>query len=107
MKRVDARRANGYRRDALRNRVSTMGLPCALCGQPIDYSLPAGHPLSYELDEIIPVSLGGDPLDPCNVQPAHRICNERRHNKTMEQWIVEQRAKNTNTIPPPHPTTDW
>lgn len=55
-----------------------MGLPCALCGKSIDYSLPVGHPMSYELDEIVPVSKGGDPLDPGNVQPAHRCCNQSK-----------------------------
>ena len=72
---------NYLARVALRNRVKAMGLPCALCGRPIDYTLPAGDPMSYELDEIIPVSLGGDPLDLDNVQPAHRICNQRKSNK--------------------------
>lgn len=55
-----------------------MGLPCALCGKAIDYSLPAGHPMSYELDEIVPVSKGGSPFDKANVQPAHRRCNQRK-----------------------------
>ena len=49
--------SNGTRRRDLRRRVASMGLPCALCGAPIDYSLPAGHPLSFELDEIVPVRL--------------------------------------------------
>lgn len=75
------RRANGSRRTKLRDRVRRKGLPCALCGQPIDYSLPAGHPMSYELDEIVPVSRGGDPLDERNVQPAHRVCNQRKGNR--------------------------
>lgn len=69
---------NGHRRRTLRKRVESLGLPCAICGKPIDYSLPPGHPMCYELDEVVPVALGGDPLDPRNVQPAHRICNERK-----------------------------
>lgn len=72
------RYANGHRRRVLRQRVAAQGLPCAICGRPIDYSLPAGHPMSYELDEVVPVSRGGSPTDPRNVQPAHRICNERK-----------------------------
>lgn len=32
------------------------------------------------MDEILPVSLGGDPLDFENTQPAHWICNARRGN---------------------------
>lgn len=75
------RRSNGARRTALRKRVAAMGMPCALCGQAIDYSLPAGDPMSYELDEIIPVSRGGDPFDIDNVQPSHRICNQRKGNR--------------------------
>lgn len=75
------RRANGTRRTALRKRVAAMGLPCHLCGKPIDYELPAGHSMSYELDEIVPVSKfskGGYAsanecaLDINNVKPAHR-----------------------------------
>ena len=36
--------------------------------------------MSFEVDEIIPVSLGGDPLSRENTQPTHRICNERKGN---------------------------
>lgn len=72
------RYANGNARRKLRARIRSLGLPCAICGRPIDYSLPAGHPMSYELDEVVPVSRGGSPTDPRNVQPAHRICNERK-----------------------------
>lgn len=74
------RRKNGSRRDAIRRRWKAIGAPCALCGHAIDYSLPAGHPMSFEVDEIVPVSKGGDPLDFSNTQPAHRICNQRKGN---------------------------
>lgn len=83
------RRSNGSRRTALRKRMAAKGLPCALCGGTIDYSLPAGDPMSFELDEIIPVSRyqeGGYvtpeqcALDPENHQPTHRICNQRKGN---------------------------
>ncbi len=72
------RYSNGARRRAIRARWKAIGAPCALCGKPIDYSLPAGHPMSFEVDEIIPVSRGGDPLDFSNTQPAHRSCNQRK-----------------------------
>lgn len=32
-------------------------------------------------DEIVPVSRGGSPIDPGNVQPAHRIRNRRKGNR--------------------------
>lgn len=37
--------------------------------------------MAFEVDEIIPVSHGGDPLSKENTQPTHRICNERKGNK--------------------------
>lgn len=80
MAKPNPRRTNGAKRTALRNRVKALGLPCAICGQPIDYSLSAGDPMSYELDEIVPVSKGGSPYDFDNVQPAHRICNQQKGN---------------------------
>ena len=81
MSKPNPRRSNGSRRNKLRARVRAMGLPCHICGGAIDYSLPAGHPMAYELDEIVPVSRGGDPYDPGNVAPAHRICNQRKGNR--------------------------
>lgn len=83
---ANPRRSNGNARNKLSKWLRSQGLPCALCGQPIDYSLPAGHPLSFEVDEIHPVSRWREfgyasataaALDRDNVQPAHRICNER------------------------------
>ena len=70
------RYANGHRRRAIRDRWRSIGAPCALCGKPIDYSLPAGHPMSFEVDEVVPVGKGGDPLDFGNTQPCHRLCNQ-------------------------------
>lgn len=78
------RYANGSARRKVRAWLKDQGRPCHLCGGAIDYSLPAGHPMSFEVDEIVPVSKGGSPIDPSNVAPAHRICNERRGNKSLE-----------------------
>ncbi|BDF40062.1 hypothetical protein CE91St33_01240 [Eggerthella lenta] len=95
MAKPNPRRSNGARRDALRKRVAAMGLPCHICGLPIDYSLTTyvdptdgktkRHPMSFELDELVPVSKGGNPLDISNVAPSHRICNQRRGNKTLRK----------------------
>ena len=54
--------------------------------------------MSFEVDEIIPVSLGGNPLDRSNVDAAHRICNERRGNGT---------SRPAHPSVPPVVTTDW
>lgn len=72
---------NGNRRRKLRARLQALGLPRAICGRPIDYGLPAGDTMNFEVDEIVPVSLGGDELDWSNLQPAHRACNQRKSNR--------------------------
>lgn len=76
-----SRYANGHARRQVRAWLRAQGLPCHICGRPIDYDLPAGDPWSFEVDEIVPVSRGGSPIDRANVAPAHRICNERRGNR--------------------------
>lgn len=80
---ANPRNANGSARRKLRAWLKAQGRPCHLCGGAIDYSLPAGDPMSFEVDEIIPVSKGGDPLDRANVDAAHRICNQRRGNRDI------------------------
>lgn len=101
------RRSNGSLRTKLRKQMAAKGLPCALCGQAIDYSLPAGDPMSFELDEIIPVSRyqeGGYAtpeqcaLDSNNHQPAHRICNQKKGNR-----MVSSLAQSTPIIT----SRDW
>lgn len=84
---ANPRYANGSARRKLRAWLKAQGRPCHICGQAIDYSLPAGDPLSFEVDEIVPVSKGGDPLDRSNVAAAHRICNQRRGNRDIGQKL--------------------
>ncbi|MBG6083253.1 HNH endonuclease signature motif containing protein [Zhihengliuella flava] len=84
------RRANGSARTKLRKRVIREESICWLCGKPVDKSLPHGLPGSPEVDEIVPVSKGGSPLERDNVRLAHRICNQRRGNKDPD--AVRQRA---------------
>ena len=64
----DPRLKTGARR-RLRERVASLRQPCHKCGREIDYSGP------WDLDEIVPRVLGGDPLDPGNVAASHVRCN--------------------------------
>ena len=93
MTKRNPRTANGHARRKLRARVKLEGRECGICHQPIDYSLPAGHPWSYELDEIIPVSLGGSPYDYNNVQAVHRFCNQKKGNKIIRQPALQPEKK--------------
>jgi 5-methylcytosine-specific restriction endonuclease McrA len=50
---------------------------CALCGQPIDYTLPHKDPGEYVVDHILSLHRGGaDTL--ANKQAAHRLCNAKK-----------------------------
>ena len=73
-------------------RFKAMGLPCAICGKPIDYSIPSSpqEKWSFVIDEKIPVSRWKEfgysspeacADDPENIQPAHRFCNALKSNK--------------------------
>lgn len=106
--RSNPRRANGARRDAIRARWRSIGDPCWLCGRAIDYTLGMvvdehgrrrPHPMSFVVDEIVPVSRGGDPLDFANTRPAHWICNARRGDGT--------RRKAPTPLPLPLPFAEW
>ncbi len=68
------RRTNGTKRDKIRARVLREETHCWLCGEQVDTSLPHGLPQSPEVDEIIPVSKGGDPYNRSNCRLAHRLC---------------------------------
>lgn len=92
---TDPRNKNGSLRRRNRQRFKVMQCPCGICKGmlgPIHYDEPSDskHPLSFVIDEIIPVSkyyLGGyrDPRaaaeDFNNLTAAHYICNQLKSNK--------------------------
>lgn len=109
---VNPRWKNG-RRKKYRARFKAMGLPCHLCGRPIHYDEPsdAQHPLSFVIDEIVPVSRfreGGYSSpeaaadDWNNLAPAHYICNSKRGNKMPCDMAKVRCEKQINL-----PDGDW
>lgn len=78
---ANPRYANGHRRRRLRRRVLAHYTHCALCGRWVDKTLPYTDPGAPEVDEIIPLSLGGDPLAWSNLALVHRRCNQQKGNK--------------------------
>ena len=82
------RRANGHRRDQVRRRVLAEEDVCWLCGQHVDKTLHHLHPLAPEVDEILPVSLGGSPFERANCRLSHRLCNSRRGNGTRGRKVA-------------------
>ena len=93
----NVRYANYQGRVNLRRWLKSQARPCWICrafGKPgtIDYSLPAGHPLSFEVDELVPVSKGGSPTSRSNVDAAHRCCNQWRGNRSVEEVLAIARG---------------
>ena len=86
---ANPRRANGHRRNQVVARVKREESDCWLCGKPVDKTLHWLNPWAAEVDEIIPVSLGGSPFDRKNCRLSHRDCNNRRGNGTKPRTRVE------------------
>lgn len=84
MSKPNPRRSNSTKRNALRKRVLREEDTCGICFKPVDVTLPHGTPESPEVDEIIPVSKGGDPYDRKNCRLTHRLCNQKRGNGDRE-----------------------
>lgn len=89
------------KRESIRKWLLSTQDRCALCGKEIDKTLKTPHPMSPEVDEIIPISKGGDPYDRDNVQLVHRICNQRKGNK-----IIGVDETSITRLPIPH-SQDW
>lgn len=87
------RRANGHRRNQLRAQVLREEDVCWLCGQPVDKTLPPYLEGSPEVDEVIPIAEGGDPLDRANCHLAHRLCNVRRGQQTKKKLRAKRALK--------------
>ena len=92
--------------------VRSLGQPCWLCGYPIDLSLDTQRdPLGSSVDEVVPRSHGGDPLDLANLRHAHRICNTSRGNRTPSDALRtrcrELVAKHLGIEPEPSGTRTW
>lgn len=81
------RNGRPYRRLCAQQRA--LGLPCWWCGDPIRYDitgeLARRHRDAFTLDHAIPLSRGGDLLNPANARSAHRRCNSARGNRTDPQ----------------------
>lgn len=95
------------RRKKYQQRFRAMQAPCGICkGRlgAIHYDEPSDskHPLSFVIDEIIPVSLwqqagysspSAAADDWHNVQPAHYICNQKKGNKINFSFDGKKKAK--------------
>lgn len=58
---------------------------CAICGKPVDFSIPYPNPMCATVDHIIPIAMGGHPSDLENLQLAHFKCNREKGQSTAPQ----------------------
>lgn len=103
--------ANGHRRRELVKRVKAEETNCALCGKPVDKTItytPGQHgpkckgstctgcvpdPMRGEVDEDIPRSRGGSPYDRANCHLTHRICNQYKSDRTLDEARTGRTAR--------------
>lgn len=73
---------NTTQRDRDRGIIRRTKPPCAICDDPIDYSLPHTDPKSYVVDHVLPLALTGPTGDVLeNKQAAHRDCNRAKSDR--------------------------
>ncbi|NEG89165.1 HNH endonuclease signature motif containing protein [Bifidobacterium aerophilum] len=109
MSKGNPRKRNGWRRNQLVARVRAAYDVCAICGKPVDKSLRSPHPMSAEVDELVPVSRGGDPLDFGNCRLTHRRCNRLKSDKSdaYARGLLSRRSEPPATALPFTTSGDW
>lgn len=69
------------RNNTWKNRVLALiqrdGMTCGLCGQPLDFNVMPGRPMSITIDHILPKVHGGGNLR-SNLHLTHQLCNSTR-----------------------------
>ena len=85
-------RRNTTTRDRHRQTIARARPDCALCGEPIDYTITDRlHPRAFVVDHIIPLARGGtDTLD--NKQAAHRECNAKKAARLIAPIVRRSRT---------------
>ena len=77
--------ANGHRRRQLTARIKATATHCALCHQPLRPELEWPDDWCTVIDEDIPRSKGGSPLDPENTSALHNVCNRFKGTMTLRE----------------------
>lgn len=122
MSKPNPRNRNGNARRKLTARLKAERRGCWICrafGRPdrIDYDLPAGHPMCFEVDELKPVSRYREfgyasaqqcALDYRNVDATHRRCNQWKSNRSDDEVrAIASNTRRAKTKPLPQPFEDW
>ena len=97
---ANPRQANGHQRRRVVARVYREETVCGICELTVDKSLPyinpktgRPDPMSKSVDEIVPVSLGGSPIDRRNCRLTHLGCNQHRGDGTRPAATAVKRVR--------------
>ncbi len=79
-------------RDRHRAAIRRTRPPCAICGEPIDYTLHHLDDMAFQVDHVVPLAAGGpDTLE--NKQAAHRKCNRSKwHHTDRDAYTTKPRT---------------
>jgi len=99
---ADRRGRGGRPFERLKAQVKAESSHCAKCGKPLYPDLKWPHRWSTSIDHIIPLHLGGEPLDPANVQATHLTCNVREGNH-----IRNKGRKKPRPLPDRYTNDNW
>ena len=100
---------NGVHRaafDRAKKKIYATQTVCGICGKPVDFTKRYPHPLSPCIDHIIPVSKGGHPSDPDNLQLAHWTCNRQKSDKLSAKVLPQGMQDTISHRVLPH-SIDW
>ena len=84
---ADRRGRSGRPWERIKKQMQAEAEQCAKCGKPISIEYQWPHENSVTIGHIIPLALGGDPLDPRNLQVECIRCN------SGEGTEIAQRAR--------------
>lgn len=107
--RVSERKMSGGRgswrkRARIKRQLAAVERECWLCLEPLDFSVTDHRDPEYVvIDEELPVSKGGDPLDVRNCHLAHARCNGRKGSKVLKRGAFARHRGNGS----PRTSREW
>lgn len=97
-------RGSYKRRQRIRRTLMEIQRECFLCLEPLDFSITDSRdPDFVVIDEYVPVSKGGDPLDPLNCNLVHARCNGRKGNRILRRGAFADKRAETR----PRTSREW
>ena len=72
---------------------------CAICGKPVDKTLPKTDAMSATVDHIISPKHGGHPWALDNLQLAHRRCNAIKQDKVLKKAPKQPTVESNRNLP--------